>query len=125
MTKITKLFALYAIISGIAMIVMWGIFFATGFVADKMSHAPVAFWSLMAAECITAAALVVGGFSIIRRKNWGRNLTFVSMGMLLYAVIFAAGQFAQQGNIFLTCFFIIIVCATSIVLMVNVFRKEP
>jgi hypothetical protein len=124
MNKITKIFALYAIISGIAMVVMWGIFYAIGFAADKMSHAPIAFWVLMAAEGITAMALVAGGFGIIRRKNWGRNLTFISMGMLLYAVIFASGEFAQQKNVCLTCLFILLFCATSIVLLANLFRNE-
>jgi hypothetical protein len=106
------------------MVVMWGVFFAIGFAEDKMSHAPIAFWSLVAAESITAVALVAGGFGIIRRKNWGRNLTFVSMGMLLYAVIFATGEFAQQGNIYLAGFFMLLFCATSTVLLVNLFRKE-
>jgi hypothetical protein len=122
--KITKLFAVYAIISGFAMFVMWGIFYTVGFVADKMTHTPIAFWALMAAETITAMALLAGGFGIISGKNWGRNLTFVSMGMLLYAVIFASGEFAQQGNIYLTSLFILLFCTTSTVLLANLFRKE-
>lgn len=124
MTKITKLFAVYAIISGFAMFVMWVIFYLTGFTADKMSHAPVAFWALMAAESITAVALVAGGFGIIRRKTWGRTLTFISMGMLLSALIYGGGEFAQQGNTYLTGFFILLFCATSIVILTNLFRKE-
>jgi hypothetical protein len=124
MNKITKIFAVYAIISGIAMVVLWGVFFATGFAADKMSHAPVAFWGLIAAESITSIALVTGGLGILRRKTWGRTLTFISMGMVLYAIIYGGGEFAQRGNIYLTAFFILLFCATSIVLLMNLFRKE-
>ncbi|HUI93105.1 MAG TPA: hypothetical protein VLX68_12730 [Chitinivibrionales bacterium] len=123
MSKIIKIFAAYAIISGIAMVVLWGILFLTGFSADKMSHTPVAFWGLIAAESITATALVCGGIGILKSKFWGNSLTFTAMGMLLYAVVFASGAFAQQKNILLSSFFVLIFCATAVILLMNLFRK--
>jgi hypothetical protein len=124
MTKTTKFLAVYAIISGFSMIVIWGIFYATGFVADKISQSPVAFWAILLADTLTAAALLFGGFGLVKEKKWGANLAFVSMGMLLYAVTLGCGEFAQRRNPYLACLFAALILATIVVLLVKVFPKD-
>jgi hypothetical protein len=121
MPKMTRILALYAIISGFAMLVLWSIFFAVGIVADELSYSPFSFPVLLAAESLTVLLLLIGGFGILTRREWAPNLTMVSLGMMLYAVIYGAGNSAQRGNLFLTCFFALISVATALLLFIKFF----
>jgi hypothetical protein len=123
MSKLDKVLALYSIISGAAMFVMWGVFYAVGVVTDELASSPVWFLSLACAECLTAIGLLSGGIALFRSRRWARDLTLVSTGMLLYAVLIGCGQFAQRGNVLLTAMFAVLSVATAVILIVNLFRR--
>jgi hypothetical protein len=124
MSKLIKISAVYAIISGIAMYVLWGIFYATGFVVKEVSATPVSFYILIGAECLTATLLLVSGFGLFAKQKWALRLFFISMGMMLYAVIFATGQFSQRGNFGLVGFFAVIATATAFLLALHIANKD-
>lgn len=125
LSKLNKISAVYALISGIAMYVLWGIFYTTGFVAKSAGVSPVSFYILIGAECLTATLLLVSGYGLLAAKQkWAHRSFLVSMGMMLYAVIFASGQFCQRGNFLLAGFFTVIAVATAGLLILHVFHKE-
>jgi FtsH-binding integral membrane protein len=58
------------------------------------------------------------------KQAWAQKAWFLSMGMLLYAVISATGQFLQMNHPVLAPVFIIILAATACVLLLSVLVKE-
>jgi hypothetical protein len=124
MSKLTKISGIYAIISGIAMYVLWGIFYATGFMAKEVGATPVSFYILIGAECLTATLLLISGFGLFAKQKWALRLFFISMGMMLYAVIFATGHFSQRGNFGLAGFFAMIATATACLLFLHIVHYE-
>jgi len=87
--------ALYAIVIGILMIGQWVFFLATKRVPELETE-PIRILFHLAAEFITAIALLVGGLGLLTNSNWGLQIYLVSMGMLLYTVIVSPGYFAQK-----------------------------
>ena len=124
MSKLITFSAVYAIISGFAMFVLWIIFYAIGFVSEEFCQRPVSFLMLLYAEFLTAIALLIGGFGIMAKWKWGRNLTFTALGMMLYAVVYGSGEFAQRGNMLLTGMFAVLSMVTFILLALNIFHKN-
>lgn len=93
--------ALYAIFVGVAMIGQWLFSVAKKQVPGPEAGPIVGRGSVemlfhLAAEFITAIALLAGGLGLLLDWAWGLNVYLISMGMLLYAVINSAGYFAQK-----------------------------
>jgi hypothetical protein len=119
-----KIFAVYALISGLCMFVLWGVFYAMGWVAEELANNPISFSALLCAECCTALALLAGGFGTLAKKPWGIKLALAAMGMMLYAVLYGAGHFAQQGNVLLAMFFTVLSLATVILLILELGNQK-
>jgi hypothetical protein len=86
---------LYAVAVGALMIGQWIFFLAMKQVPElKTGLARIAFH--LAAELLTAVTLICGGFGVLRRSAWGRQVFPVAMGMLLYTLIASPGYFAQR-----------------------------
>jgi hypothetical protein len=124
MTKQAKILGIFSLISGCAMFLIWGLFWMTGFLAEEARATPISFSILLLAEFLTATLLIAGGIGIMRKQAWGTRLSLVSMGMMQYAVIFAAGQFAQKHHLFLTVFFSIIGIITAVILIVTILTSD-
>jgi len=87
--------ALYAILMGIGMIGQW-VFSLAKKQVPELETEPIRILFHLAAEFITAIALLVGGVGLLTGSNWGWQAYLVSMGMLLYTVIVSPGYFAQR-----------------------------
>lgn len=86
----------YSIIVGVMMLAQWIFFISTGQVPEFQT-APWAIAFHLAAEAVTALALIVSGVGLLRGAAWARTTAFVALGMLTYTVIVSPGYFAQQG----------------------------
>ena len=49
-----------------------------------------------AAESLTAIALILSGTALLRDWSWGRSVSLVALGMLIYTVINSSGWFAER-----------------------------
>jgi hypothetical protein len=87
--------ALYAILIGVFMIGYWVLSLAKKQVPELETE-PIRILFHIAAEFVTAIALVVGGIGLLTNSSWGLQVYQVSMGMLLYTVIVSPGYFAQK-----------------------------
>ena len=104
MKKAASIFSLFC---GIAMLVVWGILLAIGQVPELQTR-PFETVFLLMAEFLTAISLLVGGFALLARKNWGLRMDLTALGMLLYCVVFSTGVFGQAGNAPAAIFFAVI-----------------
>lgn len=123
MEKFKKFAAIYAIIAGICIPVLWIFILAAG-VIIKLNSEPTALTLLLASEFITAVFLLTGGIGLLLKKAWSLKIWFLSMGMLLYAVLNATGQFMQMNHPFFAPAFIIITAATACTILLSLLVNE-
>ncbi len=89
--------AIFAMIIGFTMIIMWAVFYITGAIPE-IQFKPGEIYLHMTAEMITALLLITGGYGLIKQKVWGRQVYLLSLGMLVYSVISSSGYYVQRGN---------------------------
>jgi hypothetical protein len=115
--------AAYSIFMGVAMIGMWAIFLLTGQVPE-LSTTPIATSLHIVAEFLTAFALLVGGYGLLAKREWGEQAHLVSLGMLLYAVVQASGYFGQQGEVAFIGMFAVFAILTVVFVGLALLNKE-
>ena len=89
--------AILAIVVGLGMIVQWTLSLARGHVPELATE-PIRIRFHLAAEALTALALVGSGIGLLAGCAICRRLYLIAAGMLIYTVIVSPGYFAQQGN---------------------------
>jgi hypothetical protein len=89
--------AWYAILIGAMMFAQWGFFLGAGLVPELETE-PYRIWFHLAAEAVTAAALIASGMGLLQGQPWARPAALLALGMLIYTVIQSPGYFAQQGE---------------------------
>jgi hypothetical protein len=70
----------------------------------ELYTSPFSITLLLVAEALTGLSLIVGGYGLLTRRDWGLKLQLVALGMLLYCTIFSCGELGQ-GNLLLAIFF--------------------
>ncbi len=108
-----KAAAIFSLACGMTMLVVWGILLGTGNMPELRTKTLEAV-SLLAAEFLMAASLIVGGWGTLSRKSWSFTMQLVALGMLLYCTVFSVGVFGQQDNLPATGFFVVIATLTAI-----------
>ena len=91
-----KFTGIFSIVVGALMLGQWAFFIAAGQVPELQTE-PYRIGFHLSAEGATALALIVSGIALLNRRTWGRTLSLVAQGMLIYTVIVSPGYFAQQG----------------------------
>jgi len=103
--------AIFSISVGALMLIQWGFFLLTGNVPE-LQTAP---WSIafhLAAEFLTAIMLIISGILLLRTHRMGKQIFFISIGMVIYAMVNSAGYFAQSGDwIFVIMFGVLLALA--------------
>lgn len=87
----------FAIIAGFSMIGQWIASYKSGQIPELETE-PIRIGFHIAAEIITASALIGGGAALLTRQAWGKDLFLIAMGMLFYTTIVSPGYFAQKGQ---------------------------
>lgn len=104
---VTKTASIFSLFCGISMLAAWGILLATGRVVELRSS-PFQAAFLLAAEFLTAAVLILGGFGLLTGKSWGLWADLIASGMLLYCAVYSTGVFGQAGNAPAAGFFVVV-----------------
>jgi len=105
-----KFSAWYSILVGILMFGQWGFFLFTGQVPELQTE-PIRIAFHLAAEFITALALVISGFLLLKKTSLSKHLALVAAGMLLYTTIVSPGYFAQLGQWPIVIMFLLLICS--------------
>lgn len=110
MEKAASIFSLFC---GTAMFAVWGVLLSTGKVPE-LHTSPLLAAALLAAEFLTALALVLGGFGLLTAKPWGFRADLAALGMLLYCAVYSIGVFGQPGNVPAAGFFVVIATLATV-----------
>ena len=92
-----KFAGIFALVVGLFMVGQWTASLITGNVPE-LATAPLTIGFHLAAEILTALALILAGLAILKKLRWGRTLFLVAGGMTLYSIINSPGYFAQRGQ---------------------------
>jgi hypothetical protein len=87
----------FGIVIGLLITGQWAFFLRAGAIPELQTE-PIRLGFHLAAEFVTALALIVSGVATLRADPWGRSGLLVALGMLLYTVIVSPGYFAQRGE---------------------------
>jgi hypothetical protein len=123
MDKLMRISGVFALISAVAMALVWALIVGCGFLAQEMRAHPVQYAFLLTAEGITACLLFISGVGLLRNAGRALRLFYIAMGMMLYAVIFAAGKFLDLGLTYFTGLFALVALATAVLLGIHVMRR--
>ncbi len=92
-----KASAIFSMVVGISMILMWMMFYFTGSIPELESE-PARIAMHLLAEFVTALALIIAGWGLLRAKAWAVNIYLLATGALLYTLIQSPGYFVQTGE---------------------------
>jgi hypothetical protein len=113
-----KFAAIYSIVVGLSMIAMWIVFY-TVWSIPELATEPARILLHIAAELITAVALVLGGWGLLTERAWGYQVYLLSTGALLYTMIQSPGYFLQAGDVgFVGMFAVLLITALSLLIKV-------
>ncbi len=114
--------SIYTIIIGIAMLCMWIFLLGKREVPD-LTTKPTQISFHLIAEFITAIMLLIGGFGLFANQSWGMVIFYISIGMVIYSTINAAGFYGQLKDwpmfIMLIVFTIISLLITTLIILVE------
>jgi len=114
--------SIYTIIIGIAMLCMWIFLLGKREVPD-LTTKPTQISFHLIAEFITAIMLLIGGFGLFADQSWGMVIFYISIGMVIYSTINAAGFYGQLKDwpmfIMLIVFTIISLLITTLIILVE------
>jgi hypothetical protein len=122
--KIEHLVSLYAAGVGLAMVGMWTVLYLAGAIPE-LATAPLEIGMHLLAEGLTALALILSGFGVVRGWTRARPGLLTALGMLLYTVINSAGYYAQPGKATMVGMFAILTVATALALAALVLEWAP
>lgn len=76
------------------MLCMW-IFLLGKKEVPELSTKPTQITFHLIAEFLTSVILIIGGFGMFTHQSWGSVLFFISIGMIIYSTINAAGFYGE------------------------------
>jgi hypothetical protein len=89
--------AIFGILVGFGMIGQWTFSYISKQIPELETERVRVLFHI-AAELITAVALIVGGVGLLGGWPWGVPLYLIATGMLIYTMIVSPGYFAQKGQ---------------------------
>lgn len=112
----------YAVVVGAGMVGLWAVLYATGGIPELVT-APYEIGYHLAAELLTAFALLAAGVGLLRGVPWARRGYPVALGMLLYTVLNSAGYYAQRGDVAMVGMFAVLTVATLLAVVSYLRRR--
>ena len=105
-----NLIAVYSVLIGLLMIGFWVFALSKNLVPPEEKPWSITFHVI--AEFSTAILLIVSGVGLWLGSEWGRTLSPLALGLLLYAVINSPGYYAQKNNMPMLAMFIVLILLT-------------
>ena len=117
------LIPIYSFVIGIAMIGMWTMFLLTGQVPELQTE-PARIIMHLAAEFLTAFVLIIGGYALLTKKEWGIRFHQFSLGMLMYTLIVSPGYYLQLGDMTMVGMFATMFILTLVILVMTYLKSD-
>jgi uncharacterized membrane protein len=118
-----RIVAAYSVLIGVMMVTMWSVFAATGQIPELGTN-PKEIAFHLAAEFLTAFALIAGGLGLMMRRSWGFAVNLVALGMLAYTVVVSPGYYAQTGDYAFVGMFAVLMVLTLAFIILSIWRRN-
>jgi len=118
-----KPLAIYALITGTLLAVLWSFFLIQGLVPD-LSTRPTEISFHLTVEFCTAIMLIISGLRVLYSKGQGEGMLLLSTGMLFYTLLNSSGYYAEKASTGFIMLFIIMLI-TAIYLTYLAFHGTP
>jgi hypothetical protein len=105
--------SIFAIVVGVGMIGQWVLFLVTDQVPELRTE-PLRIRFHLAAEFMTAVALLIAGVGVLTGQTWGRRSYLLATGTLLYTVVVSPGYFAEKGQWAFVAMFAVLLVLTLV-----------
>lgn len=115
--------AAYSIAIGIMMIAMWSVFALTDQIPE-FDERPKEIAFHLAAEFLTASALLLGGTGLALRRVWGFGMNMAALGMLAYTVVVSPGYYAQTGDYAFVGMFAVLMVMTLALMVLSIVKRD-
>lgn len=115
--------ATYSLLIGMMMIVMWSVFALTDQIPE-VDERPKEIAFHLAAEFLTAFALLAGGSGLVMRRPWGFGVNTAALGMLAYTVVVSPGYYAQTGDFAFVGMFAVLMVLTLAFIILSIVRRD-
>jgi len=106
----SSIVAIYSILIGVFMIGFWSYAVISDIIPAE--EKPWAITFHLFSEFSTSILLIVSGASLWFNMDWGKYLSLLALGMLLYIVIYSPGYYIQKNNLPMGVMFIILIVMT-------------
>lgn len=120
--NLRRLAAVFATAVGAMMFAQWAFFIVSGEVTE-LDTEPIRISFHLAAEFLTATALIVAGLGLAKGKDWGFPVLMLALGMLSYTIVVSPGYFAQDGEYVFVAMFAVLWILTSALVFAAVRRE--
>ena len=121
--NLKKLAAVYAILVGLSMFAIWGLFFITGSV-PLLDVRPLEITFHVIAEVVTGLTLVVAGLGLLGNRGWALNVYFLGLGLLVSALVNSPGMYVETGNMLMVAVFPVSFIFSVIFIALPLVKKE-
>jgi hypothetical protein len=111
---------IYAIVIGIAIVGLWIMLVLTNQVPELESE-PIAIKFHITAEITMGILSLISGIVLLIGLDWAPYLFICAMGLVIYAVINAAGYYGQRKQWSFVILFGLILIASVILVTLNIF----
>ena len=114
-----RIVAYFSIITGISIMIFWIILF----ILNHMPEGKIQTTYLLFSEFMMAVICSVSGILMLKNSKSARSINILGLGMVIYAVLNAAGYYGETGNIALQVMFSVLFIFTSIAVLLNLKSK--
>ena len=121
--NIRTLVASYSLLIGTMMIAMWSVFALTDQIPE-VDERPKEIAFHLAAEFLTAFALLAGGSGLVTGRPWGFGVNMAALGMLAYTVVVSPGYYAQTGDYAFVGMFAVLMVLTLAFMAISVIKRD-
>ncbi len=119
LTKQTKVTAIFNLVVGASMALMWLMFYVTDSIPE-LETAPYDIAMHLIAEGITAGLLIASGVLLLKQCKKALFIYFIAYGALLYSIVNSSGYFLDPFDVAMTAMFLILIIASTILTVIMI-----
>ncbi|MFX0137868.1 MAG: hypothetical protein ACFFDN_29775 [Candidatus Hodarchaeota archaeon] len=112
--------SIYCILIGIAIIIMWILLIRRREVPE-LNTQPTRIYFHLVSEFLTGIILIIGGIGLLINQTWGLAIFFLSLGMVIYSMINAAGYYGQLKEWPMFIMFIVFTIVSALIATAVIF----
>lgn len=106
----TRTTGIYAIFLGLSIAGLWALIFLTG----EVEEGTVELSFHLAAEGFMALLCILGGALLLKKRKVAKLISLTAFGMVLYAVLNAAGYYGDKGEVAIAGMFLVLFVVTAL-----------